>query len=147
MFTGSCHTRQRQHYWYTLLAIVALVGALFGSLSARAEPVHAAGIGGTPGFPTVDQVKANPATYHPTPAQAAYAADKSRLSNEYDHLVLTGKEPLATFEAHDRAFMVKWNLGGEANLHAALTEPPRACDLQRSVRSRRSVSRNPEAGV
>lgn len=121
MFTGSCHTRQHRHFWYTLLAIVALVGALCGYVSMRADPAHAAGMGGTPKVPTVDQVKANPATYHPTPTQAAYAADKSQLSNEYDHLVLTGKEPLSTFETHYRAFMVKWNLGGVANLHTALT--------------------------
>ncbi len=122
MSHGPCHTCQRHHFWYTLLAIVALVGALFGALSAHAEPAHAAGMGGTPPNTAIDQVKASPATYHPTPAQAAYVADKVQLSNEYDQRVLTGKEPLATFEAHERAFMVKWNLGGEANLHTALTK-------------------------
>ena len=117
-----CNRRPHQRFWYTLLAILTLVGALFGSLSARVAPAQAAGVGGPTSPTTIDQVKANPATYHPTPTQAAYAADKSRLATEYNQLVLTGKEPLTTYEAHYRAFMVKWRLGGVANLNTALTK-------------------------
>ncbi len=60
-------------------------------------------------------------TYHPTAREAGIAADKAQLSQEYVNRVLTGKETLATYETHYRAFMVKWNLGNVTNLHAALT--------------------------
>ena len=74
-----------------------------------------------PAFPSIDQTKRSAASYHPTPAEVAYAADKGRLSQEYVHGVLTGQETLATFETHYRTFMIKWNLGNVANLHTALT--------------------------
>jgi hypothetical protein len=114
--------RQRQHFWNKLIAIVALVGAL-GFLAAHAEPAHAAGIqppAQPPAFPSIDQVKGSASTYHPTAREAAIAADKGQLSQEYVNRVLTGKESLATFETHYRAFMVKWNLGNVSGLHAAL---------------------------
>jgi hypothetical protein len=127
MLNSPCHRRRPLHFWNKLLAIAALVGALFGVLSAHAAPAHAApshspAATRTPAFPSIDQFKGNAASYHPTAKEAAIAADKARLSAEYVHRVLTGKEPLSTFETHYRAFMVKWHLGGVANLHRTLTQ-------------------------
>lgn len=55
-----------------------------------------------------------------TPKEAAYVADKQKISNEYSN-VLHGSESLSTYEAHYKAFMTKWNLGDSSKLHAILT--------------------------
>nr|MBA2393121.1 hypothetical protein [Ktedonobacteraceae bacterium] len=86
----------------------------------QAAPAQAAASAQPPAFPSVDQL-GNRAAYHPTATQRAYATDKGRLSNEYVQRVLSGKETLATFETHYRAFMAKWHLGNVANLHTVLT--------------------------
>lgn len=117
--------RQRLPMWNMLVAIVALVGML-GFFSIHAGQAHAAPptqspAPQSPAFPSVNQLGGGAAAYHPTPAEVAYAADKSQLADEYVHRVLTGQETLATFEAHYRAFMIKWHLGDVADLHAALT--------------------------
>jgi hypothetical protein len=56
---------------------------------------------------------------HITPAEAAYAAAKRQLSNEYNNMT-QGKISQATFEADMTAFMVKYHLGNSANLHNVL---------------------------
>jgi hypothetical protein len=121
MFNTPCQDHRRQPFWNKLVAIVALVGVL-GFFSVHAEPVHAAVATPPPAFPSVDQIYGgHPAAYHPTPTEKAYAADKVQLSNEYGQRVLSGKETLAAFETHYRAFMTKWHLGNVANLHTMLT--------------------------
>lgn len=121
MFNTPCQERQhrRQPFWNTLIAIVMLVGAL-GFFSAHAGTAHAAAVTPPPPFPSVDQI-GNPAAYHPTATEKAYAADKELLSEEYSQRVLSGQETLATFEIHYRAFMLKWRLGNVSNLHSVLT--------------------------
>lgn len=120
MFNTPRQEHWRQSLWNKLVVIVTLVGVL-GFFSAHAGPAHAATIS-SPAFSSIDQTYGGPGSYHPTPAQRAYAADKGQLSDEYVQRVLPGQETLAAFETHYRAFMIKWHLGNVANLHTVLTE-------------------------
>ena len=122
MFTTSRQEHRRQPFWSKFVVIVVLVGVL-GFFSAHAEPAHAA-TPRPPAFPSVDQFYGgHPATaYHPTSAEKAYADAKGKLSDEYGQQVLSGKETLAVFETHYRAFMTQWHLGNVANLHTVLTQ-------------------------
>lgn len=96
-----------------------LVGAL-GFFSTHTGTAHAAAVTLPPLSSSVAQI-GNPAGYHPTATEKAYAADKKLLSEEYGRQVLSGHETLADFEVHYRAFMLKWHLGNVSNLHSVLT--------------------------
>ncbi len=109
--------RRRRLFWHKLIVIMTLVGTL-GLLTAHmgAASAHAA----TQPAPntSIDQF-GRPAIL--TAGQQALTTDKTKLSDEYARQVRSGKETLATFEGHYRAFLNKWKLGGTANLHTALT--------------------------
>ena len=110
---------RRQLLWSMLFATVMLVGT-FGFFSAQAGTAHAAAVTSPHPFPSIG--KANNSTgYHPTATDKALATDKEQLSKEYNQRVLSGQEPLAIFETHYRAFMLKWHLGNVSNLHSVLT--------------------------
>lgn len=123
MFTTPRQERWCQPFWHKFVAIVAMV-ALFGLFSGQAGSAYAASATPPPAFPSVDQLYGGhaPTAYQPTATERAISADKGRLSNEYNKKVLSGKETLASFETHYRAFMVKWHLGNTANLHKVLTQ-------------------------
>lgn len=117
MFNTPYQEHRHPFVWNKLVAIVALV-SMVGFFFVRTGPVQAATTP-PPAFPSVSQV-GRPAVQ--TSAQKVYAADKGQISDEYVHQVLAGRETLADFESHYRAFMVKWHLGNVASLHSVLTQ-------------------------
>ncbi len=107
-----------------LLLAMLISSSAFMLFAAFFAPNAFAATNSTPAptpAPHVSTFQGKPYIMQITPTEAAYAADKQKLSNEYGK-VLQGKETLSVYETHYKTFMVKWHLGNPANLHSILTK-------------------------